>query len=63
MDHSLVRHWTDVCILHLNVETLLLRQAVEFVVDEVSIVDVLLEADDGEALEGLGLVHHLVQAI
>ena len=63
MDHSLVRHWTDVSILHLDVKTLLLGQAVEFVVDEVSIVDVLLEADDGEALKSLGLVHHLVQTI
>lgn len=63
MHHSLVRDWADVGVLHLDVETLLLGEAVELVVDEVGIVDVLLEADDGEALEGLGLVHHLVQTV
>ena len=63
MNYSLIRDWTDVSVLNLNVKTFLLGKSVKLVVDEVSIVDVLLEADDGEALEGLGLVHHLVEAV
>ncbi len=58
MNGCFVRHWADVGILHTNIETLLQRQVVEFVVDVVSILDVFLEADDGKAFKSFRLVHH-----
>lgn len=63
MDHGLIWHWADVCIFDLDVKAFLLGEIVEFVVDEMSVVDILLKTDDGESLECLWLVDHLVEAV
>ena len=63
MHDSFIRHGTDISILNLDVESLLLRQIVELVVDEVSVVHILLKTDDGEAFKCLRLVHHLVETV
>ena len=42
VNQGLVSNWTDVCILNLNIKTFLLRQVVEFIVDEVGVVHVSL---------------------
>lgn len=58
MHRRLVGDGADVGILHLNVETLLLGQVEELVVDVVSVLHIFFEADDGKAFKLLGLVHH-----
>ena len=58
MNGCFVGHWANVSVLHTDIKTLLQRQVVEFVINVVSVLNILLEADDGEALESLGLVHH-----
>ena len=60
---SLVRHWADIGVLDADVKSLLHRQVVELIVDVVSVLDILLEADNGESLEGFGLVDHGVKAV
>ena len=63
MHGSLIRHRADVGVLNADIKTLLGGQSIELVVDVVSILDVLLEADDCKALKGFGLVHHRVEAV
>ena len=63
VNEGLVCNWANVCILNLNIETFLLRQVVEFIVYEVSVVHIPFKADDGESLEGFWLVHHLVETV
>ena len=63
MDGGLVRDGADVGVLDPDVEAFLEREVVELVVDVVSVLHILLEADDRESLESLGLVHHRVEAV
>lgn len=63
MHGCLIRHWADVGVLNADIKTLLCGQCKELVVDVVSILDVLLKADDCKALKSLGLVHHRVEAV
>ena len=50
MNGCFVGHWANVSVLHTDIKTLLQRQVVEFVINVVSVLNILLEADDGEAL-------------
>ena len=63
MYHSLIRDWTDVSILNLNVKTFLLGKSVKLVVDEVSIVHILLKTNNSKALKGLRFMDHLVETV
>ena len=63
VDGGLVGDGADVGVLDSDVEAFLEREVVELVVDVVGVLDILLEADDGESLESLGLVHHRVEAV
>ena len=58
MHGGLVRHRTDVSVLDLDVQTLLLRQVVELVVDVMSVLHIFFEADDGKTFKLLGFMHH-----
>ena len=60
---GLIKHRANVCVLHADVEALGEGEVVELVVNVVSVLHVLLKADDGEALERTRLVHHRVQAV
>jgi len=55
---GLVWDWTDVSVFDLDVETLLLGQVEELVVDVMGVLHIFFEADDGKAFKLLGLVHH-----
>ena len=63
VDGGLVGDGADVGVLDSDVEAFLEGEVVELVVDVVGVLDILLEADDGESLESLGLVHHRVEAV
>lgn len=63
VDKGLVGHWTDVCVLNLDIQTLLLGQSVEFVVDEVSIGNILFKANNCEAFKIFRLMNHLVETV
>ena len=63
VDGGLVGDGANVGVLDSDVEAFLEREVVELVVDVVGVLDILLEADDGESLESLGLVHHRVEAV
>ena len=58
-----VKDRADIGVLNADVEALLQRQVVELIVDVVSVLNVLLQADDGEALECFWLVNHRVQTV
>ena len=58
MDGCAVRDGADIGVFYSDVKTLLLGKVVELVIDVVSVLNVLLEANDGESLECLGLVDH-----
>lgn len=58
MHGGLVWDWADVCVFDLDVETLLLRQVVELIVDVMSVLHIFFEADDGKSFKLLRLVHH-----
>jgi len=55
---GLVRDWADVSVFDLDVETLLLGQVEELVVDVMGVLHIFFEADDGKTFKLLGLVHH-----
>lgn len=57
MHGGLVRHRTDVSVLDLDVQTLLLGQVVELVVDVMSVLHIFFEADDGKAFKLLRFMH------
>ena len=63
MNYSLIRDWTDVSVLNLNVKTFLLGKSVKLVVDEVSIVHILLKTNNSKALKGLRFMDHLVETV
>ena len=63
VNSSFVRNWADICVLNSNVETLLGWEIKELVIDIVSVLDILLKADDGKLLESLGLMDHGVEAV
>jgi len=58
MHGGLVRDRADVGIFDLDVQTLLLGQVEELVVDVMSVLHIFFEADDGKAFKLLGLMHH-----
>ena len=60
---GLVWNRADVSVLDADVETLLHGEVVELVIDVVGVLDILLQADDSEALKGLRLVDHRVEAV
>ena len=60
---SLIQDRADVGVLDPDVEALLQGQVVELVVNVVGVLYVFLQADDGEALKGLGLMHHRIQTV
>lgn len=55
---GLVGDGADVGVLDLDVQTLLLGQVVELVVDVMGVLHIFFEADDGKAFKLLRLVHH-----
>ena len=63
MHGSLIRDGANVCILNLNVETFLLRQIVELVVDVMSVLHIFFEADDGKTFKLLRLMDHRVETV
>ncbi len=60
---SLVRHRADVGVLNLDVQTLLVGQVKELVVDVVCVIHVFLEAEDCEFFEIFRFVDHRVEAL
>ena len=58
-----VKDRADISVLYADVEALLQRQVVELIVDVVSVLDVLLQTDDREALECFRLVNHRIQTV
>lgn len=63
MDCSSVRNWANISVFNADIKTLLCREGEELVVDVVSVLDILLQADDRESLKGLRLVNHGVEAV
>ena len=60
---SLVKDGADIGVLDADIQALLQREVVELVVNIVGVLNVLLKADDGKALECLGFVHHGIQTV
>ena len=60
---GLIKHRANICVLHANIKALLMGEIVELVVDVVGVLDVLLQTDDGEALESSWLMNHGVQTV
>ena len=58
MHCGLVWDWANVCILHIDVQTFLLRKVEELVVDVVSVLHIFFEADDGKTFKLLGFMYH-----
>ena len=58
MDGGLIRDGANVGVLDANIEPFLDGEVVELVVDVVSVLSVLFEANNGEALKVLGLMNH-----
>ena len=58
MDGGLIRDGANVGVLDANIEPFLDGEVVELVVDVVSVLYVLFEANNGEALKVLGLMNH-----
>jgi hypothetical protein len=60
---SLIQDRADVGVLDADVEAFLQGQVIELIINVVGVLYVFLEADDGEALKGLGLMYHRIQTV
>lgn len=58
LDARFVTQFDDVTVINIDVKSSLLRQLVEFVVQELPVMNVLLEAEDGPLSEVDWLVHN-----
>lgn len=53
----------DVGVLYENIQSFLDGHIVELLVDVARVLFIALETENSEVLEGLGLVHHRVEAV